>query len=124
MAADPKAFLKTGQVTSSWELMREYGFADADGRRPDMGRVFRDRIPRRHVYQTALARSHEWQRRLLETTTRMEARDRPCPPAHRKRTGMLPKLTPALLQRRAAAPGPAAGAEHPPPPDSSAARHA
>src|SRR5207247_1152537 len=41
LAADPKVFLKTGRVTSSWELMREYGFQDADGRRPDMGRVFR-----------------------------------------------------------------------------------
>jgi len=67
LAADPKVFLKSGQVTSSWELMREYGFEDTDGRRPDMGRAFRERLPRRHGFQTALARSNEWQRRLLET---------------------------------------------------------
>ena len=28
---------RTGQLCSSWELAREYGFTDADGRRPDWG---------------------------------------------------------------------------------------
>ncbi len=37
LAADPNVLAKTGQLLSSWELAREYGFTDADGRRPDWG---------------------------------------------------------------------------------------
>jgi len=37
LAADPKVLAKTGQLLSSWELAREYGFTDYDGRRPDWG---------------------------------------------------------------------------------------
>src|SRR3954466_5937136 len=37
LAADPKMIDRTGQLCSSWELAREYGFPDADGRRPDWG---------------------------------------------------------------------------------------
>src|SRR5262249_7017042 len=37
LAADPDAMAKSGQLLSSWELAREYGFTDADGRRPDWG---------------------------------------------------------------------------------------
>ena len=38
LAADPKVREKTGKVFGSWTLAREYGFTDADGRRPDWGR--------------------------------------------------------------------------------------
>jgi NAD(P)-dependent dehydrogenase (short-subunit alcohol dehydrogenase family) len=37
LAADPNVLAKTGQLLSSWELAREYGFTDYDGRRPDWG---------------------------------------------------------------------------------------
>ena len=37
LAADPKVLERTGHLLSSWELAREYGFTDADGRRPDWG---------------------------------------------------------------------------------------
>jgi NAD(P)-dependent dehydrogenase (short-subunit alcohol dehydrogenase family) len=37
LAADPEKAAKTGQVTSSWELAREYNLTDADGSRPDWG---------------------------------------------------------------------------------------
>jgi NAD(P)-dependent dehydrogenase (short-subunit alcohol dehydrogenase family) len=37
LAADPKIMKRTGQLCSSWELSREFGFTDADGRRPDWG---------------------------------------------------------------------------------------
>src|ERR1700683_193008 len=37
LAADPAILEKSGQLFSSWELGREYGFTDADGRRPDWG---------------------------------------------------------------------------------------
>ena len=38
LAADRKARERTGMLFSSWELAREYGFTDYDGRRPDWGR--------------------------------------------------------------------------------------
>ena len=38
LAADPKLRQRTGSLFSSWELAREYGFTDYDGRRPDWGR--------------------------------------------------------------------------------------
>jgi len=39
LAADPKILDRTGQLLSSWELAREYGFTDYDGRRPDWGKL-------------------------------------------------------------------------------------
>jgi len=38
LAADPKVQDRTGMLFSSWEVAREYGFTDYDGRRPDWGR--------------------------------------------------------------------------------------
>jgi NAD(P)-dependent dehydrogenase (short-subunit alcohol dehydrogenase family) len=38
LAADPKVQDRTGTLCSSWELAREYGITDYDGRRPDWGR--------------------------------------------------------------------------------------
>jgi len=38
LAADPNVMAKSGGHYSSWDLAREYGFADVDGRRPDWGR--------------------------------------------------------------------------------------
>ena len=38
LAADPSSIERTGQLLSSWELARYYGFTDYDGRRPDWGR--------------------------------------------------------------------------------------
>jgi NAD(P)-dependent dehydrogenase (short-subunit alcohol dehydrogenase family) len=37
LAADPNVLERSGQLLSSWELGREYGFTDYDGRRPDWG---------------------------------------------------------------------------------------
>jgi NAD(P)-dependent dehydrogenase (short-subunit alcohol dehydrogenase family) len=37
LAADERVMAKTGRLLSSWELAREYGFTDEDGRRPDWG---------------------------------------------------------------------------------------
>jgi NAD(P)-dependent dehydrogenase (short-subunit alcohol dehydrogenase family) len=39
LAADPDVMRHTGQLLSSWELSREYGFTDVDGRRPDWGEL-------------------------------------------------------------------------------------
>ncbi|HEX2202673.1 MAG TPA: SDR family oxidoreductase [Longimicrobium sp.] len=38
LAADPEVWRKSGGVHASWTLADEYGFADADGRRPHWGR--------------------------------------------------------------------------------------
>ncbi len=38
LAADPKVRRRTGMLYGSWELARDYGVADYDGRRPDWGR--------------------------------------------------------------------------------------
>jgi NAD(P)-dependent dehydrogenase (short-subunit alcohol dehydrogenase family) len=38
LAADPKVMARSGDVTCSWEVAREFGFTDADGSRPDWGR--------------------------------------------------------------------------------------
>ncbi|MEO8465984.1 MAG: SDR family NAD(P)-dependent oxidoreductase, partial [Gammaproteobacteria bacterium] len=38
LAADRSVLKRTGHLWSSWQLARDYGFTDADGRRPDWGR--------------------------------------------------------------------------------------
>jgi NAD(P)-dependent dehydrogenase (short-subunit alcohol dehydrogenase family) len=38
LAADPNVQDRTGMLFSSWELGRDYGISDYDGRRPDWGR--------------------------------------------------------------------------------------
>jgi NAD(P)-dependent dehydrogenase (short-subunit alcohol dehydrogenase family) len=40
LAADPEIMKRSGDILSSWELAREYGFTDADGSRPDWGTHF------------------------------------------------------------------------------------
>jgi len=40
LAADPNVTKKSGRVFSSWGLSDEYGFCDADGRRPHWGKHF------------------------------------------------------------------------------------
>ncbi|ALG14362.1 SDR family oxidoreductase [Kibdelosporangium phytohabitans] len=42
LARDPEVNRWSGQSLSSWSLMREYGFTDVDGTRPDWGRWFAD----------------------------------------------------------------------------------
>jgi NAD(P)-dependent dehydrogenase (short-subunit alcohol dehydrogenase family) len=37
LAADPRVLERTGQLVSSWQIGREYGLTDYDGRRPDWG---------------------------------------------------------------------------------------
>jgi NAD(P)-dependent dehydrogenase (short-subunit alcohol dehydrogenase family) len=37
LASDPHVMKRSGHLFSSWELARDYGFTDADGRRPDWG---------------------------------------------------------------------------------------
>jgi len=39
LASDSSLFERTGQLFSSWQIGREYGLADIDGRRPDWGKL-------------------------------------------------------------------------------------
>jgi NAD(P)-dependent dehydrogenase (short-subunit alcohol dehydrogenase family) len=39
LAADPRVLDKSGGLYSSWELAREYGYADIDGSQPDIRRA-------------------------------------------------------------------------------------
>jgi NAD(P)-dependent dehydrogenase (short-subunit alcohol dehydrogenase family) len=45
LAADPKVLKKSGRVFGSWTLAKEYGLADADGRRPSIARWTRENMP-------------------------------------------------------------------------------
>jgi len=47
LAADPQVWKKSGGVYASWTLSDEYGFEDADGRRPHWGRFFAPRLDAR-----------------------------------------------------------------------------
>lgn len=40
LAQDPDVLARSGDIYSSWELGRDYGFVDADGSRPDWGAHF------------------------------------------------------------------------------------
>jgi hypothetical protein len=44
LALDRNVLFRSGDVTSSWELAREYGFTDADGRRPDWGKHGKENV--------------------------------------------------------------------------------
>jgi NAD(P)-dependent dehydrogenase (short-subunit alcohol dehydrogenase family) len=40
LAADPQVAQKAGKTLATWQLAKEYGFDDVDGRRPDWGTFF------------------------------------------------------------------------------------
>jgi NAD(P)-dependent dehydrogenase (short-subunit alcohol dehydrogenase family) len=44
LAADPKVVARSGDVTSSWDVAREFGFTDADGSRPDWGKHLQEKV--------------------------------------------------------------------------------
>jgi hypothetical protein len=77
LAADPNVLAKTGQLLSSWGLGREYGFTDADGRRPDWGAIDIDssRLPRSllDLIRTRGELQIRWGEALVERTRRLLA---------------------------------------------------
>jgi NAD(P)-dependent dehydrogenase (short-subunit alcohol dehydrogenase family) len=64
LARDPKAFARTGQLTSTWELASEYGFTDADGRRPNLGAELEEIYPS-SGYEEMFRRHNAWLERIL-----------------------------------------------------------
>lgn len=44
LASDPRVSDKSGRALTSWDLAREYGFTDADGRQPNWGEYFAEHL--------------------------------------------------------------------------------
>jgi hypothetical protein len=44
LASDPRVAQKAGRTLTSWDLAREYGFTDVDGRQPHWGEYFATHI--------------------------------------------------------------------------------
>lgn len=63
LAADRKALDLSGGATSSWELARKYGVVDAEGRRPNLGKLLRDAADW-SGYRESIRRSIQWQDRI------------------------------------------------------------
>jgi NAD(P)-dependent dehydrogenase (short-subunit alcohol dehydrogenase family) len=84
LAADPKAFERSGETTSSWELGQQYGIADADGRRPDLGVLLEKVVPASRSYREAMRRALRWQERIARHAERYlgrtKERGEPCSP--------------------------------------------
>lgn len=61
LAADRKLMARTGTLTSSYELAREYEFTDDDGRRPDWGKHFAGTVlPSMKSMKEGTRRHVEW----------------------------------------------------------------
>jgi NAD(P)-dependent dehydrogenase (short-subunit alcohol dehydrogenase family) len=72
LAADPNVLAKTGQLLTSWDLAREFNFADVDGGRPDWGAhpVDWSGLPPDFVdyFKTGAGLQRQWLDRLLHRT--------------------------------------------------------
>ena len=89
LAQDPDVLDRTGQLLSSWELGREYGFTDYDGRRPDWGRTAIDfsMLPASFVdmFRTGSQLQLDWLNTLAERTREFLAKIPPKTAAKRRR---------------------------------------
>jgi NAD(P)-dependent dehydrogenase (short-subunit alcohol dehydrogenase family) len=78
LAADPDVRERTGTLSSSWELGRDYGLTDYDGRRPDWGRHKIDFsvLPAEWIdlFRTATALELEWLTTLAKRTRKFKAK--------------------------------------------------
>jgi NAD(P)-dependent dehydrogenase (short-subunit alcohol dehydrogenase family) len=105
LAADPKIMKRTGQLFSSWELSREYKFTDADGTRPDWGKIkidFTGHPPGLLEYfRVGGALQSEW---LKTVTKRMKSFSKQLPRGARAKSKAGPKTktrpTSAKMRKR------------------------
>ena len=78
LAGDPRVIDRTGTLVSSWQLARDYGFTDYDGRRPDWGRHTIDFsvLPPEWVdlFRRGTDLEHEWLTTLAARTKRFKAK--------------------------------------------------
>ncbi|WNG39799.1 SDR family oxidoreductase [Archangium violaceum] len=65
LAADPNVAKKAGRVFSSWQLAKEYGFKDVDGRQPDWGEYFQKTFGRSYSLADEAAYA-TWSNGLME----------------------------------------------------------
>jgi NAD(P)-dependent dehydrogenase (short-subunit alcohol dehydrogenase family) len=76
LASDPEFLEHTGQLLSSWELARHYGFTDYDGRRPDWGQLAIDWsvLPPQLVdlFRTGVELQLAWLTTLADRTRRFQ----------------------------------------------------
>jgi NAD(P)-dependent dehydrogenase (short-subunit alcohol dehydrogenase family) len=77
LAADPAIAERSGQLFSSWEVAREYGLTDADGRRPDWGKLAIDYSqvpqPMMQAIKDSIAIQAAWLELLSRRTRAFEA---------------------------------------------------
>ena len=64
LAADRQILKRTGDVISSWEAARAYGFTDEGGERPDWGHHWRKILPSLPGMKDAQQRHAEWLDRI------------------------------------------------------------
>jgi NAD(P)-dependent dehydrogenase (short-subunit alcohol dehydrogenase family) len=76
LAADKKVMDRAGDVTSSWELAREYGVADADGRRPDWEAHWKKIMPQYPSFQDAFRRERRWLERIARRAEKYAGEER------------------------------------------------
>jgi NAD(P)-dependent dehydrogenase (short-subunit alcohol dehydrogenase family) len=90
LAADVHVLDRTGQLYGSWELAREYGLTDVDGRRPDWGALEIDfsGYPPAFLehFRTSAAIQLQWLAAVTARTKRFLAQ-LPRPTTRRKRAG-------------------------------------
>jgi len=86
LAADPSLIERTGQLLSSWELARHYGFTDYDGRRPDWGALAIDWSPLPptfvEVFRTGIRVQLDWLNTLARRTEQLIGK---LPPVNRSK---------------------------------------
>jgi NAD(P)-dependent dehydrogenase (short-subunit alcohol dehydrogenase family) len=78
LAADPNMIERSGQLCSSWELARDCGFTDYDGRRPDWGALAIDWSPLPpafvEIFRTGTRMQLTWLDTLARRTREMAAK--------------------------------------------------
>ena len=87
LAADPDILARSGMLTSSWEVAREFGFTDIDGTRPDWGRHAADVvIPTMAWYRESMERYVVYLDRLSARAKADLAASRTAPQRKRKQS--------------------------------------
>src|SRR5262245_5817230 len=78
LAQDPNILARSGQLVSSWQCSREYGFTDYDGRRPDWGKLAIDFStlppPFVEMFRIGTQLQLEWLNRIAENTRQFFAK--------------------------------------------------
>lgn len=75
LAGDPKVLARSGDLCCSWEVAREYGFTDHDGRQPDWGKHWEEKvIPSLSWMRKAYERYIDYMDRMTRRAKRYQGR--------------------------------------------------